>query len=75
LERDGVRAIETGVMSHDVVRLLCLLGDGADRPLPDVAFASGHGLMLGRWCDPPQPPVQLRYQYRRRYVIHRPSLT
>jgi hypothetical protein len=47
---------------HDVVRLLCLLGDGADRPLQDVAFASGHGLMLGRWCDPPQPPVQLRYQ-------------
>jgi hypothetical protein len=35
----------------DVVRLLRLLGDGADGALEDVTLSSGHVRMLGRATD------------------------
>jgi hypothetical protein len=52
-ECDRVRAVEACVVSlvHDGVRLLCLLGDGADGLLQNVALSSNHVRMLGGAAD------------------------
>jgi hypothetical protein len=72
-----MRAVEAVVVSlvNDGARVRRLLSDGSDSPLEDVVFPSRHGLVLERWCDPPQLSLQLGYQYRRRHGIHRLSLT
>jgi hypothetical protein len=49
-----MRAVEAGVIClvDDRVRILRLIGDGADCLLQDVAVSSSpHGLMLGRRRD------------------------